>query len=91
MNRVPRVMFAFICALVMSAGVQAQESEFQGKIGETLEDSEQYWPPPVTPCSAIRTSQACQQEIPPSPMSLLLGRSNLGITSSMLSSIGGTR
>jgi hypothetical protein len=30
------------------APAQAQDKEFKGKIGITLADSEEYWPPPAT-------------------------------------------
>jgi arylsulfatase len=44
---------ALACALVLLAGTPAWASdspaEFKGKIGKTLADSEEYWPPPVTP------------------------------------------
>ena len=38
-------------AVLLLAGthLQAQEQEFQGRIGRTLEDSEEYWPEPVRP------------------------------------------
>ncbi len=50
MNRAPRTMLAFVCAAVMLAGVQAEaQSEFKGKIGKSLADSEEYWPEPVRP------------------------------------------
>ncbi|MCL7982984.1 MAG: arylsulfatase, partial [marine benthic group bacterium] len=46
-KRAGGIAMAFL--LLAGAHVQAQEQEFQGKIGRTLEDSEQYWPEPVTP------------------------------------------
>ena len=37
-------------AMSLTSVAQAQmDGEFQGKIGRTLADSEQYWPEPVTP------------------------------------------
>ena len=47
--------FAFLLLLAPTTGVLATETEsespkeFKGKIGKTLEDSEEYWPEPVKP------------------------------------------
>ncbi len=38
---------ALAILLVAGAQAQAQDQEFQGKIGRTLKDSEEYWPEPV--------------------------------------------
>ncbi len=47
MKKALNILFAIVCAIAMTAGVQAQE--FKGKIGKTLTDSEEYWPEPVRP------------------------------------------
>jgi hypothetical protein len=53
---------ALACALVLLAGTPAWASdspaEFKGKIGKTLADSEEYWPPPVTPPEGRPTSSS---------------------------------
>jgi len=49
-NQTRNLRIALILAVALLAGmaVNAQEEEFKGKIGQTLADSEQYWPEPVT-------------------------------------------
>jgi arylsulfatase len=50
-------MLAFVCAIVMSAGVHAQESEafkkygqeFKGKIAKSYAESKEWWPTPPKP------------------------------------------
>ena len=42
-------IFVFAFSILLVTGLLAQTEEFKGKIGKTLEDSEEYWPDPIKP------------------------------------------
>ena len=44
-----KTMLVLFCVVIMMVGVYAQTEEFKGKIGKTLENSEEYWPEPINP------------------------------------------
>ena len=46
-----KLILVLACFAVLMTGMSliAQDMEFKGKIGKTLEDSEEYWPEPVKP------------------------------------------
>ena len=44
-----KIVIGCVCVLLTVGMTDAADEEFKGKIGTTLADSEEYWPPPATP------------------------------------------